>query len=171
LIFYLVFNIDEQLGIESIKETLQRSLITEPGKNNCYYVENSEVWKWVQLIGFNLKKKTREYDEDEQNTKKKHIDHNEHKILAKSEPEVRAEVWTKLYLKSIKSSGVIHSIHTGKHVNFIMCNIRNMNMCKELHEDYFNDSTIYINLKEKQFSVRCNRIPCNKKAWVWQLMM
>jgi hypothetical protein len=38
-----------------------------------------------------------------------------------------------------------------------------MNVCKELHEDYFNDSTVYINFEEKQFAIRCNRIPCNRK--------
>ncbi len=65
-------------------------------------------------------------------------------------------------IKSIKSPGVIHSIRTGKHAKFIMCNIRNMNTCKKLHEDYFNDTTIYINLDEKQFSERCNRISCKK---------
>ncbi len=43
-----------------------------------------------------------------------------------------------------------------------MCNIRNMNTCKKLHEDYFNDTTIYINLDEKQFSERCTRISCKK---------
>ncbi len=85
-------------------------------------------------------------------------------MLANTEYERSAESWTNSYLKSIKSSCLIHSIHTGKHDKFIMCNIRNMDICKQLHEDYFNDSTVYINLEEKQFSIRCNRIPCNKKS-------
>jgi hypothetical protein len=32
-----------------------------------------------------------------------------------------------------------------------MCNIRNMNICKESHEDYFNDCTVYADSKEKVF--------------------
>jgi hypothetical protein len=87
----------------------------------------------------------------------------EHDISPHTEHEISAQIWTKSHIKSIKSPGVIHSIRTGKHAKFIMCNIRNMNTCKELHEDYFNDTTIYINLDEKQFSERCNRISCNKK--------
>jgi hypothetical protein len=84
-------------------------------------------------------------------------------MLANTEYELSVEIWTKSYLKSIKSSSLIHSIHTGKHDKFIMCNIRNMNIRKELHENYFNNSTVYINFEEKQFSIHCNRIPCNKK--------
>jgi len=30
-----------------------------------------------------------------------------------------------------------------------MFDIQNMNICKESHDDYFNDSTVYTNLKEK----------------------
>jgi hypothetical protein len=67
-----------------------------------------------------------------------------------------------------KNQSSIHSVRTRKHAKFIICYIRNMNACRELHEDYFNDSTIYVNLDEKQFSLRCNRIPCNKKRWVWK---
>ncbi len=96
--------------------------------------------------------------------KTKDLNQNEHhEILARTEHEISAEVWAKLYIESIKSSGVIHSVRTGKHAKYIMCNIQNMNICKEVHEDYFNDSTIYVNLDEKQFSVRCNRISCNKQ--------
>jgi hypothetical protein len=91
--------------------------------------------------------------------------------LAHTERESQAEGWTKTYLKEIGSSAVIHSINTGKSGRLIMCNVRNMNMCKNVHEDYFNDSTFYINFEEKQFSLRCNRIPCNKKSWVWQSML
>ena len=74
-----------------------------------------------------------------------------YKVLTNTEHEISAETWTKSYLKSIGSSSVVHSIRTGKHLKFIMYNIRNMDICKELHEDYFNDSTIYINLDEKSF--------------------
>jgi hypothetical protein len=88
----------------------------------------------------------------------------EYDTLARTEHEICAEVWTKSYLESIESPGVIHSVGTGKHAIFIMCNIRNMNTCKELQEDYFNHSTIYVNQDDKQFSVRCNRIPCNTNA-------
>jgi hypothetical protein len=139
---------------------------------NTYYVEINEIWKWAKLIGFNIKKKTEQCIEDKKNTKKKYLNQNEHHtILARTEHEISAEVWVKLYFESVKSSGVIHSVRTGKHAKFIMCNIRTMNICKEVHKDYFNDSTIYVNLDEKQFSVRCNRIPCNKKRWVWKPMI
>ncbi len=104
--------------------------------------------------------------------KKRYLNQNEHhKILARTEYEISAEVWAKLYLESIKSTGVVHSVRTGKHAMFIMCNIRNMNICKEVHEDYFDDSTIYVNLDEKQFFVCSNRISCNKKLWVWKPMI
>ena len=45
-----------------------------------------------------------------------------------------------------------------------------MNICNAVHEDYFNDATVYMNLLEKQFSVRCNRPPCTRKPWKWQRM-
>jgi hypothetical protein len=130
----------------------------------------NEIWKWAKSVGFNVAKKREKCVEDKDHSKKKHFNQKEDKILANTEHEINGEVWTKSYLKSIGSAGVIHSIRTGKHAKFIMCNIRNMNICKELHEDYFNDSTVYTNLEEKQFSVRCNRIPCNKNPWVWQTM-
>ena len=76
-----------------------------------------------------------------------------------------AKIWTKTYLSSIASNDVIHSINTGTNGRFIMCNIRNMSNCSAQHEDYFNDSTVYINIKQKEFTVRCNRVPCNKKPW------
>ncbi len=131
----------------------------------------NEFWKWAKLIGFNVQQKRKQYVVDKEDIKKKSLGQNAQKILANTEYEICAEAWTKSYLKTIGSSGVIHSINTGKHAKFIMCNIRNMNTCKELHEDYFNDSTVYINLGERQFSIRCNRIPCNKKAWVWKPMI
>ena len=169
--FYLVFNSDKELSSHIIKGTLQRSLITEPAGSNSYYVESNEIWKWVKYIGFSIKKERDHLIEDQQNLKKKRLNQSKHKIIALYEHEIYAEVWTKSYLQSIGSSGRIHSINTGKHAKFIMCNIRNMNICTEPHEDYFNDSTVYLNLDEKYFSVRCNHNPCNKKSWVWQPMM
>ncbi len=63
--------------------------------------------------------------EDREDKRKKQLDKKEYSILANTEHEIYADVWTKSYLKSIGSSGVIHSIHTGKHAKFIMCNVRN----------------------------------------------
>jgi len=104
--------------------------------------------------------------------KRKYLNQNEHhKILARTKHEIFGEVWEKSYLEAIESSGIIHSVRTGKQSKFIMCNVRNMNIYKEAHDDYFNDSTIYLNLDEKQFSVRCNRISCNKIFWVWKPMI
>ncbi|CAF1008747.1 unnamed protein product [Rotaria sordida] len=164
----LASNTGKELSINLRKETLQKSLVTEPAGNNSHYVDVNGIWKWAKLIGIDMKKEREQSSEDKQDVQKKHLSLNEHKILARSEHEIYAEVWTKTYLNSIGSSGVIHSIKTGKHARLIMCNIRNMNTCKELHEDYINDSTIYVNLKERLFSVRCNHIPCNKRPWVWQ---
>ena len=109
--------------------------------------------------------------EDQQNLKRKRSNQNKHKIIALNEHEIYAEVWTNSYLQSIGSSGRIHSINKGKHAKFITCNIRNMNICTEPHEDYFNDSTVDLNFDEKYFSVRCNYNPCNKKSWVPQPMI
>jgi hypothetical protein len=162
----LVFNTDKELSVSLIKETLQRSLISEPVNSNSSYVQINEIWKWAEFIGFNKKKERDLCVEGKQNKKKKPLSQHEHQSLSRTEHESSVEVWTKSYLKSIGSSGVIHSIKTGKHVGFIMCNIRDMNICRESHEDYFNDDTVYVNLKEKQFSVRCNHIPCNKRSWV-----
>ena len=102
--------------------------------------------------------------------RKKELDEKRPKILVDTEDQVYAEIWTKSYLQSIGSSGVIHSIRTGKHAKFIMCNIRDMNICKKFHEDYFYDSTIYMNLEEKQFSIRCNGTSCTRQPWLWQTM-
>ncbi len=118
-----------------------------------------------------MTKKREKCLEDREDKRKKQLDKKEYRILANTQHEIYAEVSTKSYLKSIGSSGVIHSFHTGKHAKFIMCNVRNMNICKESHENYFYDSTVYINLEEKQFSIRCNGTPCNKRSWVWQPMI
>jgi hypothetical protein len=167
----MYFNLACNSDTDSIKETLQKSLITESAGVDTYYIEINQIWKWAKTIGYNMTKKRKEFDKDEDDKRKNSFNSNEYKMLANTEYELSAEIWTKSYLKSIKSSGLIHSIHTGKHDQFIMCNIRNMNICKELHEDYFNDSTVYVNFKEKQFSIRCNRIPFNKKNWVWKPMV
>ena len=57
-----------------------------------------------------------------------------------------------------------------KHAKFIMCNIRDMNICKKFHEDYFDDSTIYMNLEENQFSICCDAISGTRQPWLWQTM-
>ena len=56
----LVFNNDKELNINLIKETLQRSLITQTVKNNSSNVEINEIWKWATFIGFDLKRETLE---------------------------------------------------------------------------------------------------------------
>jgi len=116
----------------------------------------NEIWKWAKSVGFNVAIKREKCVEDKDHSKKKRFNQKEDKIFANTEHDINAEVWTKSYLKSIGSAGVIHSICTCKHAKFITCNIRNMNICKELHEDYFNDSTVYTNLEKKQFSVPCH---------------
>jgi len=121
---------------------------------NTYYVEINEIWKWGKLIGFNINNKTEQCVQDKINTKRKYLNRNEyHKILARTEHEITAELWMKFYLNSIESPCIIHSVHTGKHSKFIMCNIRNIDTCKELHEDYLNDSTVYVNLDEKKLFI------------------
>jgi hypothetical protein len=168
----LVFQTDSEVTVDSMKLTLQRSLITKSVEDTNFYVQVGDIWKWANSIGVNMNKKTQKCIEYEHNkeTKKTRASQSIQKSLADSEDKMYVEAWTNSYLKSIGSSGRIHSINTGKHEKFIMCNIRNMDVCHDLHEDYFNDSTIYINLIEKLFSLRCNRIPCNKKSWVWKSM-
>ena len=165
------FNLVYNIGINVIEETLQRSLITEASRDNTCYIEVDQIWKWAESIGLHHLEIREKFIEDTGKKRIKLSNQEEHKTLANTEHEVCAEIWTKSFLKSTGSSGVIHSIHTGKHPKFIMCNIRYMNACEESHKDYFNDSTIYINLEEKQFSIRTNRIPYNKKTWVWQPMI
>jgi hypothetical protein len=168
--FDLVFNTDADLNINSLKHVLQRSLITEYIENNTHIVDIDKISNWTKSIGFNVTNKREHYLVNNNDRKRKCLDQKKYKVLATTEYEICAKLWTKLYLKAIESSGIIHSVRTGKHAKFIMCNIRNMNICKTLHDDYFNDSTIYINLEEKQFSVRYNRSPCNKNSWLWQSM-
>ena len=40
---------------------------------------------------------------------------------------------------------------TNNHTKFIMYNIRHMNICEILHDDYFNDSVSYIKLEKNKF--------------------
>ena len=157
-------------SVDSTQETLRRSLVTVSVKTDPYYVEINEIWKWTKSIGFNVTKRKEQCVEDRNGNRKKELDEKRPKILVDTEDQVYAEIWTKSYLQSIGSSGVIHSIRTGKHAKFIMCNIRDMNICKKFHGDYFYDSTIYMNLEEKQFSIRCNGTSCTRQPWLWQTM-
>jgi hypothetical protein len=145
-------------------------LVTESPKTDPYYIEVNQIWKWAKSIGLNVTKRREECAEDRNDKRKKQLNEKSSTISTKTEHEIEGEIWTKLYLKSIGSSGVIHSIRTGKHAKFIMCNIRNMNICKKTHENYFYDSTVYMNLEEKQFSIRCNGTPCTRQPWLWQTM-
>ena len=154
-----------------MKQTFQRSLITEPPEDNSYYISSDNFYEWLELVGFNIAKDRKRYIENEIDARKKPTTEDTKNILARTDRESKAEQWTRNYLKNIESTGIIHSINTGKHGKLILCNIRNMNVCKNSHEDYFNDSTIYINVEEKQFSIRCNRIPCKKKRWIWESMI
>lgn len=157
-------------SVDSTRETLRRSLVTEPVKTDPYYIEINEIWKWTKSIGFNVTKRREQCVEDTNGKRKKEFDEKRPKTLVHTEHQVYAEIWTKSYLQSIGSSGVIHSIRTGKHAKFIMCNIRDMNICKKYHKDYFYDSTIYMNLEENQFSIRCNGTSCTRQQWLWQIM-
>ena len=164
-------NLIHGASVDSTQETLRRSLVTEPTKTDPYYIEINEIWKWTKSIGFNVMKRREQCVEDAHGKRKKEFDEKQPKILVETEHQVYAKIWTKSYLQSIGSSGVIHSIRTGKHAKFIMCNIRNMNICKKFHEDYFYDSTIYMNLEENQFSIRCNGTSCTRQPWLWQTML
>ena len=168
--FDLVFNTDEDLTIDSMKHILQRPLIPEFTENINHNIDNNKISNWAKSIGLNVTNKREYYLMNNDSKKRKYLNQKEYKVLVNTEYEFCAEAWTKSYLKTIGSPEIIHSVRTGKHIKCIMCNIRNMNICKTLHDDYFNDSTIYINLDEEQFSVRCNRIPCNKNSWLWQPM-
>jgi hypothetical protein len=152
-------------SVDSTQLTLQRSLVTEPVKTDTYYIEINQIWKWAKSIGLNVTKRREQCVEDTNGKRTKQFDEKRPKILADTDHKICAEIWTKLYLQSIGSSGVVHSVRTGKHPKFIMCNIRDMNICKKSHEDYFYDSTIYVNLEEKQFSVRCNGTSCTRQPW------
>ena len=153
-------------SVDSTQETLRRSLVTEPVKTDPYHVEINEIWKWTKSIGFNVTKRNEQCVEDRNGKRKKKLHEKRPKILVDTEDQVYAEIWTKSYLQSIGSSGVIHSIRTGKQAKFIMCNIRGMNICKKFHEDYFYASTIYMNLEEKQFSIRCKETSCTRQPWL-----
>lgn len=157
-------------NVDSTQETLRRSLVTEPVKVDPYYIEINQIRQWAKSIGLNVKKRREQWVEDANGETKKWLGEERPKILANSDHEICAAIWTKTYLASIESSAVIHSIRTGKHAKFIMCNIRDMNFCQESHEDYFHDSTVYINLEEKQFSVRCNGTSCTREPWLWKNM-
>lgn len=153
-------------------ELLRKSLITEPSSVECFYVNAECLNRWQKLHVYQdrrivLESSEFKYTEKQLGnyTMKNNVSNN-----AEDTDKVYAKMWSQSYLYSIGSSGVIHSVKRGRNDKFIMCNIRNMNTCTAQHEDYFNDSTIYINIKEKEFSVRCNRKPCNKKAWIWHRM-
>jgi len=127
--------------------------------------------KWEEtIVVTDLKRKIQDDNNDENNKKKSFIKNESDLIIQNCERKNEAEYWLKSYLKKIGSTGVIHSINIGKTQRLILCNVRNLNICKVDHEDYFNDSTFYINLAEKLFPIRCNRIPCNKKPWIWEPM-
>jgi sugar diacid utilization regulator len=95
----LVFNPDKELSIDLIKETLQRSLITELTENKNY-IDMNEFWKWAKLIGFNVKQKRKQYVVDKNDIKKKYLSQNKQKLLANTEYEICVEAWTKSYLKN-----------------------------------------------------------------------
>jgi hypothetical protein len=55
----MYFNLAYNSDIDSIKETLQGSLITESAGVNTYYVEINQIWQWAKSIGYNMTKKKR----------------------------------------------------------------------------------------------------------------
>jgi hypothetical protein len=156
-----------------MKKTLQKSLIMERTIEDICYIEIEQILKWFYSIGFNKGKELKKHIDSEQKPihNKYFVDQVVPKRSHYTENEKLAEIWTKEYLKSIGSLGVIKSIRTGRHDKFIMCNLRNMNECHDVHDDYFNDSTVYINFLRNEYSLRCNRVPCNKKPWVWKPMV
>ncbi|CAF2819120.1 unnamed protein product [Rotaria sp. Silwood2] len=103
-----------------MEEILQRSLITEPSGDNSYYIDIDDLYKWAKSVGFNVRKEKKQYIENQLNTNKKHITGYKKGILARSDHELRAELWTKTYLKTIGSSGVIHSVNTGKYGKLVL---------------------------------------------------
>ncbi|CAF5035062.1 unnamed protein product [Rotaria sp. Silwood1] len=163
-------NSNEEIAYDSIKKTLQRSLVTKQASANCDYIDINDINKWLILAQIHMLENVVECIELEQDIRKYSIDMKKEMFPNRSKDELYAEMWTKSYLNSIGSKGIIHSVNTGKNGRFIMCNIRNMDTCTVMHEDYFNDSTVYNNLKEKEYTLRCNRIPCNKNAWIWHSM-
>lgn len=169
--FFFKENIStEETSLLSVKDILQRSLITAPTTEETIYINREILYEWMKLV--NLKKcatRKRHIDSVSQQNKRTYYQ-NTKNLNVLSDEESYAEKWVREYLKSIDSPGRIHSINTGRNGRLILCNIRNMNTCKNVHEDYYNDSTIYMNIKEKQFSIRCNRMPCRNNRWIWNSM-
>ncbi|CAF4308867.1 unnamed protein product [Rotaria magnacalcarata] len=157
-----------EISTDVLSESLQKSLITQPGSDSCFYIDHHSLRRWMKFDRNNTNINDVKCIElkDIENKNAPDIKKNTIMYNVKNGDELYAQTWTESYLTSIGSHGVVHSINTGKNGRFIMCNIRNMNTCTTEHTDYFNDSTVFINIKQKEFAVRCNRIPCNKKSWI-----
>ncbi|CAF1386922.1 unnamed protein product [Rotaria magnacalcarata] len=161
-----------EISTDVLSESLQKSLITQPGSDSCFYIDHHSLRRWMKFDRNNTNINDVKCIElkDIENKNAPDIKKNTIMYNVKNGDELYAQTWTESYLTSIGSHGVVHSINTVKNGRFIMCNIRNMNTCTTEHTDYFNDSTVFINIKQKEFAVRCNRIPCNKKSWIWHSM-
>ena len=157
---------NEEIPIVQFAQLLQKLLISEPRSSFCFYIDHCSLNRWnnsnkISKNIINIKCTKLKHDVIQEPKSKKNTINND----SMTQDQHYAKIWTKTYLSSIASNGVIHSINAGTNGRFIMCNIRNMSNCSARHEDYFNDSTVYINIKQKEFTVRCNRVPCNKKPW------
>lgn len=168
--FFRVSATTASTDIQSITETSKKSLITEPVEANCFVIKLSDTDRSLKPNTDYLQSRTNDSAPSASVIANKvSIDRKGH-ALARTDRELQAEIWTRTYLQAIGSPGVIHSINTGRNGRLILCNVREMNTCNEVHEDYFNDTTVYMNLDEKQSSIRCNRPPCTRKPWKWQRM-
>jgi hypothetical protein len=106
--------------------------------------------KWINSIGLNIKMNTEKCIDHQRKQNIKNL------VVIKllinqqciSKTKKLNGTCTKGYLKSIGSFGIVHSIDTEKYARFIMCNIRIMNECHDMHEDYFKISNIYINFSD-----------------------
>ena len=153
-----------------MKDMLQRSLITAPATEENVHVNRQILYEWMKLVNLKKCSDTKRYVHTVLKNRKRSYRGNITDINVLNDEESYVQKWVKEYLTNIESPGIIHSINTGRNGRLILCNIRNMNTCKNFHEDYYNDSTIYLNIKEKQFSIRCNRVPCKNKRWIWKDM-
>lgn len=154
----------------SMRETLQSSLVTELSQSECFIIQPDSAYPQKKHGKVLVRKRANEHPSSDSVVNRKITPDQHSPISTTTDRQIEAERWTRTFLQKMGSSGVIHSTNTGRNGRLIICNVRNMGNCQEIHEDYFNDSTVYMNLVEKQFSVRCNRIPCTRKPWKWEGM-
>ena len=153
-----------------MRDILHRTLITAGTTEENIYVNDEILYEWMKLLNLEKCGGTKRYIDTVAKEKKRRNDGKITNTYLPNDEQSYVEKWVKEYLTTIESPGTIHSINMGRNGRLVLCNIRNMNTCKNSHEDYYNDSTIYVNVQEKQFSIRCNRIPCRNNGWTWKDM-